>query len=163
MFEIVSAFKMGKAGIRFLGRLLGTSMRSPSEGFEKLNVALSKLPEEMMHETEKSNALAVANMKADLMVYPPERRNSRYVRTYTLRTGWASAPITTDNVMDGMLGTKVTGIVNPVEYTPWVQQKRTQTGWNKYRWSTVEDVVAKHSPSIISRLGTALDILARSF
>jgi len=160
---ISSWFKVGSLGFRLLGRMTKKFSKDPVEGLNDLGSALDRLPGEMVREMEKSNEQAIANMRRDLMSYPSPNFGSTYVRTYQLRHGWSDAPISTQQVMNGLLGESVTSLTNPVPYTPYVQEAATQTRWNRFRWRTVEEVVVSNTPSVVDRLIQALTILSRSF
>lgn len=163
MFSIISTLNLGRAGIRMLGNVGGLFVsKGPTAGFAQLQKVLGDLPDEMMKETQKANEQSIANIKKDLMVYPTANAGSTYTRTFELRTGWIAAPIQTTNIMTGYLGEKITRVDNPVPYTKWVQQKSTQTRWNRFRWTTVEDTIERHTPNIVDRIAMLLDILSRS-
>lgn len=163
MIQIRSALRFAAHATRWIGGVFGRVTDAPNEGFEQLGQALERLPDEFAKETAKAQERAVANMKSDLMAYPSQRISSTYTRTYVLRTGWIAAPIITNNTIDSGFPAKVTSIENPVPYSGWVQQRSTQAYWNRGRWATVEDVIAKHSPSVIDSIIRAVTILSRSF
>lgn len=163
MIQVRTVLRFAAHATRWLGGVFGRISDQPNEGFEQLGQALERLPDEFMKETAKAQERAIANMKTDLMVYPTPRFTSTYRRTYTLRSGWMDAPIITSNTMDSGMPAKITSIENPVPYAGWVQRRSTQTYWNRGRWTTVEDVIVKHSPSVVDTIIRALTVIARSF
>ena len=163
MVAFTSILQLGRVAAQFIGTLGGRLYQDPNQAMADLQYSLDRLPDAMMRETAKANEASVADIRRDLMAYPSPRQTSRYERTYILQHGWSDAPITTVDVFDGTLGTKVTNVTNPVPYAGWVQSRATQARWNWGRWRTVEDVVKKHSPSILDRVITALTIVSNGF
>ena len=163
MFQIISALQLGANATRFIGSLFQRIGTSATQGFDQLTTALNNLETEFQEETAKAQEQAIANMKSDLMAYPAARRGSTYTRTYILRNNWQEAPVLTTNSMDSGFPAKVTSIENPVPYAGWVQRRSTQTYWNRARWTTVEDAIAKNTPSVVDTIIRALNVLARSF
>lgn len=163
MISFSSIFRLGSIAKRVIGQVGDRLYNDPSSVFYEVQQSLDRLPEAMMRETADANEKSVADIKKDLMAYPEQSTNSRYVRTYVLQHGWSDAPVTTVNIMDGVLGAKVTNVTNPVPYSPWVQQRATQARWNRGRWRTVEDAVEKFAPAIVDRVITALTIFSNGF
>jgi hypothetical protein len=163
MLQVRSILTVAANATRWLGGMFRASATAANEGFEQLSIALQRMPDEFEAETVKAQEQSIANMKVDLKAYPAPRMTSTYIRTYVLRTGWDAAPISTTNTMDSGFPANVTSIENQVPYAGWVQLRATQTRWNRGRWATVEDVIAKHSPSVVDGIIRALTILARSF
>lgn len=162
MISLSSILKIGGLAEQMLGwagRMFGDS---PTAGLDDLNDALGRFPDAAMRETTKANEASVATIRTELMVYP-SATSDRYVRTYELQHGWANAPITTSSTMYGLEPAQVTDIRNPVPYTPMVQVRATQARWNRKRWQTVEDVLAKNAPRIMDRIIAALTALSNSF
>jgi len=163
MIQIRSALRFAASATRWLGGVFGRITDAPNEGFEQLGRALDRFPDELAKETAKAQEQSIANMKTDLMAYPSQRYGTTYRRTYLLRSGWVGAPIITSSTIDSGFPAKVTSIENPVPYAGWVQRRSTQAYWNRGRWATVEDVIAKHSPSVVDTIIRAVTILSRSF
>lgn len=162
MISLSSLFKMGGLAAQALGwagRLLGDTTTA---GLDDLDDALRRFPDAALNTTATAQEEAMATIRADLMVYP-STQSKTYVRTYELQHGWANAPITTSSTMYGMDVARVTDIRNPVPYTPYVQVRATQARWNRKRWQTVEDVLAKNAPRIMDRVIAALTALSNAF
>jgi hypothetical protein len=161
MITIKSIFEGGSVASKLLGLVWGRP--SPTQGFEELKTAFSRLPDEIIEQVTNAQEQSIVDMKKDLMAYPSQRRGSTYIRTYTLRHGWEDAPVISVPTMQGLTPTKITSIENPVPYAGWVQVRSTQKVWNRYRWTTVEDVIERHSPMVIDKIVNVLTILSRSF
>ena len=158
---IESVFIGGKIAKKLLGYF--ASRPSPSQGVDDLNTALGGLADVIMEETARAQEESIRFMKLDLMAYPSPRATSTYVRTYALRHGWEDAPVVSEVSSDGLYPTRVTNIENPVSYAGWVQRRSMQTRWNRYRWTTVEDVIERHSPMLIDKVIQFLTVVSRSF
>lgn len=156
-----SVFRGGSTAMKLLG--LVRNRPSPSQGTDDLNTALGGLPDVFMEEAARAQQESIVSMKTDLMVYPSPRSTSTYIRTYELRHGWENATVDVVPSMDGIYPTRVTSIENPVPYAGWVQRRSTQTRWNRYRWTTVEDVIERHSPMLIDKVIQFFTVVSRSF
>lgn len=163
MVTFTSIFQLGRVALGLIGQIGSRLYQNPNQAMDDLQASIDRLPNAMMRETAKANEASIADIRRDLMAYPSPRQTSRYERTYVLQHGWSDAPITTVDVFDGTLGTKVSNVTNTVPYAGWVQSRATQARWNWGRWKTVEEVVEAHSPSILDRVISALTIVSNGF
>lgn len=161
MFTVISILRVGSA--KLLGSVFSFIGNAAIRGFEQLETALERLPQEYENETVRAQEQTVANMKIDLMAYPAASQTSTYVRTFELRHGWQDAPIITSNTMESGVPARESSITNTVPYAGWVQRRGTQAWFHKGRWQTVEDVVAKHTPTLIDAFIRAVNIISRMF
>ena len=92
------------------------------------------------------------DIRPEAQIYPPERPNQRYVRTYRLQKGWERPP--TVRVSGG----DVTGsLANRVPYGPWVQGWDTQAWMHRNRWSTNQGILRKLKGRVVARIQRAID------
>lgn len=94
------------------------------------------------------------------MIYPPERDNQRYVRTYNLQAGWRNSEAT---ILDGGPGLTIRR-ENPVEYAEEVQSKDQQTFFFADRWTPLETIAqAVEAPTIDAVMQSIVTVLNKEF
>ncbi len=129
-------------------------------GFDDFADGLEKFSENIETIISTEGSASAENMRRKLMIYPPERNDSLYRRTFDLQQGWEVAFVSF-NANDTFSGDVMfapsqnstsVSFSNNVPYTKWVQRRATQTWVHKGRWNTVEDVTEQESPEFLSRV-----------
>jgi hypothetical protein len=133
---------------------------SSGMGFDDFAEGLEKFSESIETIISTEGSASAENMRRKLMMYPPERNDSLYRRTFDLQQGWEIAFVSF-NANDTFSGdvmfapsqnTTSVSFSNNVPYTKWVQRRATQTWVHRGRWNTVEDVTEQESPEFLSRI-----------
>ena len=135
------------------------------KGFDDFADALDAMSDNVETIISIEGSASAETMKRKLMVYPPERNNSLYTRTFDLQHGW-EVSFVSFNINDTFAGDMMSppsqnatsvSFSNAVPYSKWVQRRTTQSWVHRGRWNTVEDVAESESPEFQSRVEQAIN------
>lgn len=102
-------------------------------------------PKEYTKALQRGMSDATKIVMQEAQVYPPQRPNQKYIRTYKLRRSWNNRRIRiTPSGVEGVIYSNS----NDAPYNAYVQHPRFQAWMHKGRWQTTDDIARKRSKDV---------------
>jgi hypothetical protein len=126
------------------------------QGGERLVAQFHNAPQIVSDEATRAVQGELKNVVTALTIYPAERPNQRYQRTYELERGWRSAqPKWRITLREFFVQ-----LTNRVPYVKWVQGEQ-QAWFHRGRWTKASVIMLEHRDSIANALRRAADKAAQ--
>lgn len=116
-------------------------------GLEEAIGQLQDLPHDLRNALADRADEIVEDLRAALATYPEEREGQRYVRTYTLQSGWEDTFVQVTYTSDGL----TLSLINPVDYTGDVQVE-PQKAFFVGRWPSTDTIAAQQEPLVAGKV-----------
>lgn len=128
-----------------------------TRGLDTLTRQLAALPAAVAGALDRAATRGLTVLTEAAQQYPPPLPQQQYVRTYDLQRGW-----TTPAQLTRSTNLVTARVVNPVDYSGYVQDATQQARIHQGRWPTTEQIEQRHAPRLQQIIEDELRAAVRS-